>query len=117
LDTEPTAKKLYQQLLGLQTNLKQIPVPVTIASEQLAEQVFRKVDGQRRQKVYVYGGAILTAMAIAVGSYFISERNDPMSQMATSPTNISQEGEHLMIALNHPIVEIPETEQGTDKSQ
>jgi hypothetical protein len=37
--------------------------------------------------------------------------------MATSPTNISQEGEHLMIALNHPIVEIPETEQGTDKSQ
>jgi anti-sigma factor RsiW len=115
LDTEPTAKKLYQQLLGLQTNLKQIPVPVTIASDQLAEQVFRKVDGQRRQKFYLYGGAILTAMAIAVGSYFISGRNDPMSQMATSPTNVSQEGEHLMIALNHPIVEIPETEQGTDK--
>ncbi len=47
LDHDAAAKKLYQQLLGLQTNLKQIPVPVTIASDQLAEQVLRKVDGQR----------------------------------------------------------------------
>jgi hypothetical protein len=117
LDNDAASKKLYQQLLGLQTNLRQIPVPASIASEQLAEQVFRKVDGQRRQKYYVYGGAILTAMAIAVGSYFISERNDPMSQMAISPGNVSQEGEHLMIALNHPIMEIPETEQSKENSQ
>jgi len=52
-----------------------------MAGDRLAEQVFRKVDGQRRRQYYVYGGAILTAMAIAVGSYFVSGRNDPLSQM------------------------------------
>jgi hypothetical protein len=88
-----------------------------MASDRLAEQVFRKVDGQRRRQYYVYGGAIFTAMAIAIGSYFVSERNDPLSQMASSPSSISQEGEHLMIALNHPIMEIPATEQPKENSQ
>lgn len=117
LDHDAAAKKLYRQLLGLQTNLKQIPVPVTMASDQLAEQVLRKVDGQRRRQYYVYGGAIFTAMVIAVGSYFVSGRNDPLSRMAISPGNISQEGDHLMIALNHPIIEIPATEQPKENGQ
>jgi hypothetical protein len=113
LDTDVAAKKLYQQLLGLQTNLKQLPVPVSLPAHQLAEQVFQKVDRQRRQKFYVYGGAVLTAMAIASGSYWIGGRNEPMSQMATNNINISQESQPLMIALNHPIVEIPEVEDNS----
>lgn len=117
LDHDAAAKKLYRQLLGLQTNLRQIPVPATMANDRLAEQVFRKVDGQRRRQYYVYGGAIFTAMAIAVGSYFVSERNDPLSQMASSPSIISQEGDHLMIALNHPIMEIPTTEEPKENGQ
>ena len=117
LDHDAAAKKLYQQLLGLQTNLRQIPVPVTMDSDRLAEQVFRKVDGQRRRQYYVYGGAMLTAMAIAIGSHFISGRNDPLSQMASSPSSISQEGDHLMIALNHPIIEIPAAEQPKGNGQ
>jgi anti-sigma factor RsiW len=115
LDTDAGAKKLYQQLLGLQTNLKQIPVPVSVPAYQLEEQVFQKVERQRRRKLYLYGGAVLTAMAIAAGSYWIGGRNQPMSQMATNSINVSQEGEHLMIALNHPIVEIPEVKD--DSSQ
>jgi anti-sigma factor RsiW len=116
LDTDAEIKTLYQKLLGLQTNLKQIPVPVTVAADQLAAQVFQEVDRHRRHKFYVYGGAFLTAMAVVIGSYVISGRNDPMSQMANSTINVTQESEHLMIALNHPIVEIPETEQETGKS-
>lgn len=117
LDHDAAAKKLYRQLLGLQTNLRQIPVQATIASDRLAEQVFRKVAGQRRRQCYVCGGAILTAMAITVGSYFVSGRNDPFSQMASSPSSISPEGDHLMIALNHPIIEIPPVGQSKENSQ
>jgi ferric-dicitrate binding protein FerR (iron transport regulator) len=117
LDHDAAAKKLYRQLLGLQTNLRQIPVPATMAGDRLAEQVFRKVDGQRRRQYCVYGGAIFTAMAIAVGSYFVSGRNDPLSQIASSPSSISQERDHLMIALNHPIMEIPATEQPKENGQ
>ena len=117
LDYDAAAKKLYRQLSGLQTNLRQIPVPATMAGDRLAEQVFRKVDSQRRRQYYVYGGAIFTAMAIAVGSYFVSGRNDPLSQMASSPSSISQEGDYLMIALNHPIMEIPAAEQPKENGQ
>ena len=62
-------------------------------------------------------GTQSTSMAIAVGSYFVSGRNDPLSQMASSPSSISQEGDYLMIALNHPIIEIPAAEQPKENGQ
>ncbi|MFM6058606.1 MAG: Fis family transcriptional regulator, partial [Microcystis aeruginosa] len=35
----------------------------------------------------------------------------------SSPSSISQEGDHLMIALNHPIIEIPTTEEPKENGQ
>jgi anti-sigma factor RsiW len=113
LDTDPDIKKLYHQLRGLQTNLQQIPVPVSVPTDHLVERVFQHVDRQRNRRLFLYGGAVLTAMAIAIVSHGLWGRDNSMSQMAKGSINLTRESDSLMIALNSPIIEIPETKESS----
>jgi anti-sigma factor RsiW len=112
LDTDRDAKKLYLQLLGIGAKLPNIPAPVSLPADILAERVFQKVGHlSRGRRRLFYGGAILAATALAIFSAGLFGRDTPTSRMARHPSDITRENEPLMIALNHPIVEIPAPEE------
>jgi anti-sigma factor RsiW len=110
LDTDPEAKKLYHRLRDLQARFQQIPVPATAPAERLAEKVFQKLDRQRKRRFFLYGGAVVATMAIALISHGFG-RQDSVPQMANHPSGVSPEGDSLMIALNHPILDLPSAEE------
>jgi anti-sigma factor RsiW len=109
LDTDPEAKKLYHRLRVLQAHFQQIPIPATAPADRLAEKVFQKVDRQRKRRFFLYGGALVATMAIALISHGFG-RQDSVPQMASHPSGVSPEGDSLMIALNHPILDMPSAE-------
>lgn len=108
LDTDPDAKKLYLQLRGIATHLQQIPVPASASADRLAERVFQKVDRGRRRRAFLFGGAVFAAMSLAVVSHGLFGRE---ARFADRPSEVTRESDSLMIALNQPIVEIPNTEK------
>lgn len=112
LDTDPKLQKLYTQLLRVQQNLRQIPVPTEHQfTEQLAEQVFQKIERRKHKKLVMVGGVLLTVMLFGCISQLLLGRNSQMSQIAHQSINMSEnESEPLIIALNQPIVEIPVAE-------
>jgi anti-sigma factor RsiW len=113
LDTDPEAKKLYLRLREVQARFQNVSVPASVDANILADRVFQKVDRRRNRRIFLYGGAAIAAMAIALLSHGLFGRQNPMSQMANHPIDVTRESDSLMIALNHPILDLPEAEEGT----
>lgn len=108
LDTDPQVQKWYSQLVKLQHCAKYYPVPVgSQTTEQLSAQVFQKLDRRRNQRLWMVGGALVGAIALGLAFHFPG-RQSPTSQMARTSTPVSEaENDSLMIAVNHPVVDIP----------
>lgn len=109
LRTDPTMQRLYARLLKLRQGIRSIPIPAL--SEQSVETTVQKVVARierRPRRVFAWSGMAIAAMF--VGALFsIAPRpdafNPSIAQAPSSQNPTSAEG--LMIALNHPIVEIP----------
>jgi anti-sigma factor RsiW len=100
LDTEPKFQQLYVQLLRLQKDLDQIPIPPTDINL-LTEKVFTNIDKRRNQRLVLLGSGIIAAITLGLTSLGGSR---PSTQMAYQGDGGA---EPLMIALNRPILEIP----------
>ena len=61
LDTEPKFQQLYVQLLRLQKDLDQIPIPPTDINL-LTEKVFTNIDKRRNQRLVLLGSGIIAAI-------------------------------------------------------
>jgi anti-sigma factor RsiW len=110
LDTDPKMQKLYTRLLRLHQEIDSLPVPPAAPSTvQLSEQVFARIDRKRRSKQFVFlGGAAIAAVVIGAFSNLLFRNDFFAPQVVEAPTApLEQNSEHLMIALNHPIIEIP----------
>lgn len=107
LDSDPKMQRLYTQLLRLRQEIPHLPIPAPEQSaEQLSESVFQTIDRRRNAKRgYFWGGVAIAAVVIGALSHFLVKHDSPMPQMAQTPATPS--AEPLMIALNHPAVEIP----------
>jgi anti-sigma factor RsiW len=109
LDTDPQIQKLYTRLLRLHQGIDSIPIqPAAPPALDLSEQVFQRVDRQRRGKrlVFIGGAAIVAVVVGAINLLF--GYDSPVRQVAEGPqAPIGIDSEQLTIALNHPIVEIP----------
>lgn len=108
LDTDPQVQKWYRQLTKLQQTAKYFPIPVeSQPAHQLSAQVFRKLDRRRNQRLYVVGGALVTAIAVGLVIHLFPGRYSTTHQMAQNLPSVGEaESEPLMIALNRPVLDM-----------
>ncbi|NEO49591.1 MAG: Fis family transcriptional regulator [Moorea sp. SIO4A3] len=107
LATDPDAKRLYNRLVMLRQAFRTMPVPPTEQpAQELAQQVFSKIDRRRNRRKFVWGGAALAAMFVGAVSMIVPNGPSPVPQIANNVTP-SPKAEPLRIALNRPLLEIP----------
>lgn len=105
LDKDAETQRLYSRLLNLRSNFQSLPVPSTQPVEQTIGQVFGKIDKRRRHRSVAWGGAAIAAMVVAALSSVVPGRQ--VMQMAN--VNDPTASEPLYVALNTPVVEIPDS--------
>jgi anti-sigma factor RsiW len=109
LSNDPEIQSLYRRLLYLRQEINNLPIPKPeYSAQELSEAVFAKVEKQNKQrKIWLWGGGAIAAVLLtAVGSIFNDNRT-PLLQMAQENQPTSN-NDSLIIALNEPIIEIPE---------
>jgi anti-sigma factor RsiW len=109
LSNDPEIQSLYRRLLYLRQEINNLPIPKPeYSAQELSEAVFAKVEKQNKQrKIWLWGGGAIAAVLLAaVGSVFNDNRT-PLLQMAQENQPTSN-NDSLIIALNEPIIEIPE---------
>ncbi|NEP48433.1 MAG: Fis family transcriptional regulator [Moorea sp. SIO3C2] len=101
LATDPDAKRLYNRLVMLRQAFRTMPVPPTEQpAQELAQQVFSKIDRRRNRRKFVWGGATLAAMFVGAVSMIVPNGSSPQLKIA-------EQTEPLRIAVNRPLLEIP----------
>lgn len=110
LATDPQVQRLYKRLLNLRQGLQTMPVPAsTRSAEQMATQVFSRLDNRRRQRAVTWGGAAIAATFIAAVSGVFVDSRPFAPKFAQSPEPAVENSEPLMIAINKPLVNIPKS--------
>ncbi|MBW4663767.1 MAG: Fis family transcriptional regulator [Chroococcus sp. CMT-3BRIN-NPC107] len=113
LDNDAETQKLYARLLALRQNFQALPPPATTQSvEQTIQQVFGKIEKRRQHRSLKWGGAAIAALVIATLSSIVPGRQVLQMADVSNPTNTE---EKLLVALNTPLVELPETDSKSQK--
>ncbi len=108
---DPTVQCLYERLIKLRQGMRSTSVPPReVDVEQTVQQVMTRVH-HRPRLVLTWGGAAIAAVFLGILSNHMPMEPHDFGPVAVTPTvaqpNSSSDGEALMIALDHPIVEIP----------
>ncbi len=112
LDNDAETQKLYARLLALRHNFQTLPVPTSTQSvDQTIQQVFGKIEKRRQYRSLKWGGAAVAAVVIAALSSIVPGRQVLQMAEVSSPAN----PEKLLVALNTPLVELPESALETQK--
>lgn len=115
LANDPTVQQLYSRLLKLRQGIRAVPitVPITLTEqpvERTVQQVMSRVNRQS-QFIWTWSSAAIAAAFVGLLVNDISLGPSVSSQIASSPTlevvPEAIESDALMIALDHPIIEIP----------
>ncbi len=114
LDRDPEVKRLYLNLIKLRESVQVMPVPAPVQPvQETVQNLFRRLDRQRQRRV-LWGGVAIAALVLAGLSSLIFRDRTYSPQMATVPAETQTPSERLMIALNGPVVEIPEDPEVTE---
>ena len=109
LDNDRQTQRLYTRLLRLRQGIQNLPLPREQQSaQQIADQVFQSIDRRQRwRRALVWGGGAIAALFIGVVSGLLpgTEVFSPINQFAEEKS--SPDADSLMIALNHPVIDIP----------
>lgn len=104
LKDDPVVQQLYGRLLRLRQGVKGLPVPSEQSVEAAVQQVFGRIR-RRYQHLFAWGSVAVAAVCVGalfgdmgVGRYSPQMVQDPQEPLPS---------EALMIALDHPIIEIP----------
>ncbi len=106
LATDPVVQKLYDRLLRLRQGLTTLPIPPSPQPvEETVQAVLARVDRRPRNLLFL-GGAAIAALFIGAVSSVVPSDSPLLPQFARSnqPTPTA---EPLMVALDHPVIEIP----------
>ncbi len=113
LDNDPEIKKLYLQLLSLQSGMQSlsVPSPPEMSHEILSENVFASVDRTRsRKKLLFWGSGAIAATIVAMVSGFLPGSNSPSFQLVeTIEPNTKPDRVLVAVTLNQPAIKIPKT--------
>lgn len=120
LDQDPQFRKLYTQLLTLQSQMQGLPTPATSESAtEIAEKVFQSLDHRRRQRTLLLGGSAIAATFLATITGLMPGISSPSWRLAqfSTPNQIDSERVMLAVALNKPTIDIPKSINGYDFDQ
>lgn len=99
LKEDPTYREQYRQLLQVQKLLIDLPVPNTLPSEVLVNQVMTKITKRSHQRWgLIAGGTALIATVFSLGSY-------QYQQLKLAEATSSEE--QLILAMEVPIIPLP----------
>ncbi len=112
LDTDPQFKQQYLEQLRLHQGVNRVPIP-SPSDSSMVESVFHKIDQQDKQRRLLIGSGILVAAILSAftSNFWLRPSFTPkFSTIENLPQemNVDEDSESLVIALNQPIVEIPE---------
>ena len=108
LKNDAETQKLYARLLALRQNFQTLPVPPASQNvEQTIQQVFGKIEKRRQYRSLKWAGAAVAAAVIAALSSVVPGRQ--VLQMANVSNQAIRTEEKLLVALNTPLVELPES--------
>jgi ferric-dicitrate binding protein FerR (iron transport regulator) len=122
LANDPTVQKLYSRLLKLRQAFQTMPVPTTNEQsvQQTVDAVLARVDRRPRLSM-IWGGIAIAAVALGAVTSTLLGQNPLTEQMAKTPDgspaqpSVVVKEEPLLVALDKPLVSIPET--STDSPQ
>ncbi|MCS6943512.1 MAG: hypothetical protein NZ901_11070 [Geminocystis sp.] len=96
-------RALYKRLLYLRDEFQNLPAPPPpYPPQQLAAKVFAKVDEENKKRRLYWGTGAVAAVVLAAIASVVGENRTLIPQMA------QKQEEELKIALNEPVVELPE---------
>lgn len=120
LESDPQLQSLRDRLLRLRHNLSSMPMPEPAQSaDVLASRVFSTIE-RRNKRRWAWGGTAIAAAMIGAVSFIIPGTLDPAPQLVrvteTEPSALDVPDDALMIALDRPIVDIPEPPNSNTKA-
>ena len=102
LQDDPSYRHQYQQLLKVKRLLQDLPVPSSIKTEYLVDQVFTKI-AKRSQRKLALGGVIMALVLSTFGA--LVSTND---RWKVADESVNKE-EQLILAMEEPIIPMPQT--------
>jgi anti-sigma factor RsiW len=105
IDNDPEFKQTYLGLIRLQTGLGQMPIPASISTDQLAQQVFDRLDRESRwRRLWLFGGiATVTVVVAACSSMLVKPLDSSLKEANLAPALATMEADPLMVAINEPM--------------
>jgi len=115
LATDVTVQQLHTRLLKLRQGFRSLPTPQSQPVEVTVEKVFARID--RRPKLsLVWGGTAIAALFVGAVTIFAPMGQSPAPEMARverpavqAPQENLAEGDGLLVALDRPVLSIPNT--------
>jgi len=108
LDTDPEMQCLYRRLLALRRLMQAAPTPAPARSpEELIAGVFAAVERRQHRRRWVWGGSAIAALVAGAAALVLPGNLGLAPRLAESPSAEPQ-SQPSAIALNKPVVEIPE---------
>jgi anti-sigma factor RsiW len=118
LEHDPTVQRLHARLLKLRQAFQTMPVPISDdrAVQQTVDAVLARVD-RRPPLARLWGGIAIAAVAVGAMTVAFVGGNPFEQQMARQAPEVpaTVQEEPLLVALDKPLVSIPETETTTPK--
>jgi anti-sigma factor RsiW len=116
LATDPVVQKLYDRLLRLRQGMTTLPIPPSPQPvEETVQAVLARVDRRPRNLLFLGGTAIAALFIGAVSS--VMPGDGPLLPQLARSNQPAQTAEPLMIALDHPVIEIPKAAVSTPDQQ
>ncbi|MEL6579364.1 MAG: zf-HC2 domain-containing protein [Cyanobacteria bacterium J06621_12] len=112
LDQDPQMKALYTQLLSLQGQMQNLPVPSeSDSASQITAQVFQTLDSQRRRRRLILSGSAIAASLLTAISLLPGTNSWKFAQSPSLNEN-KADAVMLAVALNTPAINIPKSLNG-----
>jgi ferric-dicitrate binding protein FerR (iron transport regulator) len=106
LDTDREFKKMYLHLLQLEQSIKNVPIKSVTSTDDMCTKVFAKIDRQRRNRQI---RLTLSLGCLAILGLIIYVPRQFSDLHSTDSAFEIKQGESLTIALNHPIIQLPQS--------
>lgn len=108
LASDAKMQLLHKRLLQVRQAMQSIPTPTTeISASQLSDRVFLRVRQRRFKKIAIWGGGAVAAVLVGAVSLLLPRSNTLVPQFAQSSSPNETDSETLTIAINQPVVPIP----------
>ncbi len=105
LATDHSMQHLYARLLKLRQEVQKLPGPSREQpSQQVVQEVFRRIDRRRTQRTLIWGGAAIAALFVSAVSGILPGSRSLVPQLAEAP---KQEAAEPKIIVSRPLIEIP----------